>query len=80
MGFIYRTAHTSASIYHNLQNLVPNQSLDNNVLFYYLVYNLANLKKVCMLIKTLQRKAKIAKNGVHLQNFLFFQLLIAIKF
>ena len=31
MGFIYKTTHISASIYHKLENLVPNQSLDNYV-------------------------------------------------
>ena len=36
-GVYLQTTHISASIYHKLQNLAPNQSLDNYVFFYYLV-------------------------------------------
>ena len=60
MRFIYKTTHISAFIYHKLQNMVPNQSLDNHV-FLLFGWQIILLKKACMLIKTLQRKAKLAK-------------------
>ena len=42
---IYKITHIAASIYNKFQTLVPNQSLDNFVLFYYLVGKLFNLKR-----------------------------------
>ena len=61
MGCIYKTTPISAAINYKFPNLVPNQSLDNFVLFCYLVSKLSNLKTACMLMKPLEMKAKLAE-------------------
>ena len=60
-GCIYKTTPISAAINYKFPNLVPNQSLDNFVLFCYLVSKLSNLKTACMLMKPLEMKAKLAE-------------------
>ena len=69
---IYKTTHISAVINYKFSNFVPNQGLDNFVLFCHLVSKLSNIKKACMLMKPLKWKQHLQKNkGRHLQNFYY---------
>ena len=42
-GCFYKTTHILAAIYHKLQNMVPDQSLDNYLLSCYLIDKLSYL-------------------------------------
>ena len=59
-GCIYKTTPISAAINYKFLNVVPDQSLDNFVLFCYFGKQIIVFKKACMLMKPLEMKAKLA--------------------